>query len=268
MRRVTLVGTQIEVSRLSFGTASLHHLASAGKRDDLLATALDHGFSHFDTAPYYGFGIAEQSVGRFLARHRAKVTVATKVGLYARGSGEPSIASVWMRKAMGRLWPSLSHPVADWSISAASKSLDCSLRRLRTDSIDLLLLHEPDAAVIASDMYLDWLTREQVKGRIRAWGLAGPRERMESWVVSGHPLAQVLQVKDSVHRREADVLKDFGRDPQITYGYLSAAERSQPSRSAADVLRLALQRNVSGSILVSTRQTSRVRELAAVGGVP
>ena len=85
MRRVTLQGTDINVSRLSFGTASLHHLPTSRRRQDLLAAAFDHGFTHFDAAPYYGFGIAERELGQFLKARRGRVTITTKVGLYPPG---------------------------------------------------------------------------------------------------------------------------------------------------------------------------------------
>src|SRR6266513_547691 len=99
MRHVSLPGTEINVSRLSFGTASLHHLRTSRRRQDLLAAAFDHGFTHFDTAPYYGFGIAEEELGRFLIGRRTEVTITTKVGLYPPADAYPNIASVWIRKA-------------------------------------------------------------------------------------------------------------------------------------------------------------------------
>jgi aryl-alcohol dehydrogenase-like predicted oxidoreductase len=143
MRRVRLQGTDINVSRLSFGTASLHHLPTTRRRQDLLAATLDHGFTHFDTAPYYGFGIGEQELGRFLRDRRRLVTVTTKVGLYPPGGLHPNTGPVWTRKLAGKVLPPFSRALVDWSIAAASKSLDRSLRRVGTDQIDLLLLHNP-----------------------------------------------------------------------------------------------------------------------------
>jgi len=57
-----LPGTGLSVSRLSFGTATLHHHPTTAKRQAFLAAALDHGFTHFDTSPYYGFGMSEPVV--------------------------------------------------------------------------------------------------------------------------------------------------------------------------------------------------------------
>ena len=265
MRRITLQGTEINVSRLSFGTASLHHLPTSRRRQDILAAAFDHGFTHFDTAPYYGFGIAEQELGRFLRGRRGLVTVTTKIGLYPPGGLHPNTVSVWMRKVAGKVLPAFSRAVVDWSIAAASKSLDRSLRRLGIDQIDLLLLHDPIPAAVQSEVFLDWLRKKEDEGRIRAWGLAGDVNTMDTWLSGNHPLGMVLQVRDSLDRREADLVKSHGRDLQITYGYLASSATLPGTPNATEILSKALRRNVTGSILLSARQLARVRELAAVG---
>lgn len=264
MRRVTLQGTDINVSRLSFGTASLHHLPTSRGRQDLLAAAFDHGFAHFDTAPYYGFGIAEQELARFLRDRRGLVTVTTKVGLYSPGGLHPSTLSVGIRKIAGRVLPTFSRPMVDWSIATAAKSVETSLRRLRIDQIDFLLLHEPISGALQSDMFLDWLKEEQGRGRIRAWGLAGQADCMETWLSINHPLGMVLQVRDSLDRKEADVVRSRGRELQFTYGYLSSSSRLPGVPKATEILERALRRNATGSIIVSTRKVVRLSELAAV----
>jgi aryl-alcohol dehydrogenase-like predicted oxidoreductase len=263
MRRVKLPGTDIAVTRLSFGTASIHHLASSRRRQDVLAAAFENGFAHFDTAPYYGFGIAEAELGMFLAKHQGRVTVATKVGLYPPGRGRATTATVWLRKIGGRLFPTLSRPVVNWAVAVAEKSLEDSLRRLRVDQVDLLYLHEPCAQAIQSEEFLRWLETERQKGRIRAWGLAGDADSMKPWLSSNHPLGMVLQVRDSLAEKEADLLAQYGRPLQFTFGYLSSSPAGAENRPVADVLRQALRRNATGSIVVSTRQCHRVAELAA-----
>ena len=264
MRSVALPRTEIHVSRLSFGTASLHHLVTSSRRQELLAAAFDHAFTHFDTAPYYGFGIAEEELGRFLRGRRGGVTVATKVGLYPPRDIYPNTASVWLQKAAGGVFPTLSRPIIDWSIAAAARSLDRSLRRLRTDWIDLLLLHEPASTAVESEIFLDWLKEERSKGKIRAWGLAGHAECMNTWLSTNHPLGMVLQVQDSLMRKEADQLIRYGRDLQITYGYLSANSALPRSLAVTEILERAMQRNAIGSIVVSTRRLEHMSELAAV----
>jgi len=146
----------------------------------------------------------------------------------------------------------------DWSIAEARKSLAQSLRRLGTDYVDVLYLHEPDAILIAADQFLRWLEDEQVKGRIRYWGLAGLAPPMMDLVRSGSRLAHVLQVKDSVGGHEANALLEAGRMLQFTYGYLSDVRKSSLAVGWSDYVRSILARNPYGSVIISTRRTERI----------
>ena len=83
MQQIILPYTDLKVSRLGFGTASLHHLIYQKDRELLLGQALDSGFTHFDTARLYGEGLAEHSLGRFLGKQRQNVTIGTKFGISA-----------------------------------------------------------------------------------------------------------------------------------------------------------------------------------------
>jgi aryl-alcohol dehydrogenase-like predicted oxidoreductase len=139
MKQIQIDGTTLLVSRLSFGTASLHHLPRLAQRVALLQDAADAGFTHFDTAPYYGWGLAELSLGALPAAVRQRITVATKVGLYGPTHGRPSVPNLYASKLLGRLWPSLNRAVVDWSLARARRSLDDSQRRLQRERLDLLL---------------------------------------------------------------------------------------------------------------------------------
>ncbi len=261
MQRTEVDGTDVEMSRLGFGTGSLHRVPRRSDRLRLLETALEVGITHFDTAPSYGFGLAEIDLGHFLRRRRERVTVASKVGLYPPG-GPPSTAVVWGRMAAGRLFPALSRARVDWAVKTAAESLDLTLRRCGTDHLDLLLLHEPDAALIAADEVLGWLEARRAAGSIRWWGLAGEPERVRAWAVDRHGLAPIVQTRDSLAGREAQFLLDSGRPLQITYGYLSA-------RAAADrrpsIYRDALARNPTGAVLFSSTSADHIATVAEAG---
>lgn len=264
MRQVLLPGTDIRVSRIAFGTASLHHLFSAADRQALLRVAGDTGITHFDTSPYYGYGLAEADLGRFAHGRRTAVTLTTKVGLYPLGFANVHAAGVWSRKALGKLVPQLSLPAVDWQVAQARTSLIASLRRLRTDYVDFLLLHEPEPGLIARDEWLSWLEAERAAGRVRAWGLAGTADRVAPWVQARHPLAQVVQTQDSLDRHQADFLMASGRYLQFTYGYLSAIRSGSGGLNPEEVLHEALDRNRTGAVLVSTRRVEHLRRLAQV----
>lgn len=266
MKQVVIEGADLRVSRIALGTATLHYLFSSSARQNLLDAAVSAGISHFDTSPYYGYGLAENDLGRLLTKGRSQFTVATKVGLYARGASASTAASVWVRKAAGRIVPIASRPVVDWHVSRARASLRQSLRRLRTDHVDLLLLHEPDRGLIDAVEFQRWIEDEVARGAVRAWGLAGVAEKVAPWVQSGHWLARVVQTQDSLGYREADFLLDAGRRLQFTYGYLSSDLAGAQAMTAEAALRQALERNATGAVIVSTRRVERIARLAGVAG--
>ncbi|HCB14969.1 MAG TPA: hypothetical protein DEP36_15585 [Gammaproteobacteria bacterium] len=262
MKQVVIENTDIRVSRIAFGTGSLHHLFGKRQRQQLLETAASAGITHFDTAPYYGFGLAETDLGEFLHGRRTAFTITTKVGLYPPGGASWNHFAVWSRKALGKVYPGMVKPRIDWSVQCAATGLNASLRRLKTDHVDFLFLHEPDIGVVNSDEFLNWLERERRHGKIRCWGLAGLPELLERWLAVDHPLSQVLQTRDSLDRHEADLILRHGRQLQLTYGYLSSRRGAAQPESTNTLIRKALARNPYGSILISTRRPDRLNPLA------
>lgn len=261
MRSIQLPGTSLSVSRFIFGTGSLHHVGDLKEQAAHLQAAADAGFRHFDTAPLYGFGQAEEAVGlAFDGKSTAEnpITLTTKVGLYPPGGEAQSRAAMLMRKVIGKAIPLVSRPQADWSVKCARESLDASLRRLRREHVDLLLLHEPDHRLIDTDEWLRWLEQEAAN-RVRHFGVCGEISRLMPFIRGKSALAQVVQAPDSIANREADQLESEGRFPQLTYGYLSSMSGDD---SFEDVLCAALARNKDGAILVSTRTPSRLGSFA------
>lgn len=214
------------------------------------------GFTHFDTAPLYGFGGGERALGAAFAS-APEITIATKVGLYPPGGANQGRPSTLLRKAAGKLWPSLSRAIADHSVERARASLESSLNRLRRDYVDLLLIHEPGAALLSTEEWLRWL--EDEKDRVRNLGIAGPAEVIGPFLRSPLPLARVIQTRDSTTRQEADIVTSAGRPLQLTYGYFSSVAGHEKS---ADIVYRALARNPRGSIVVSTKSLTRLDEFA------
>jgi aryl-alcohol dehydrogenase-like predicted oxidoreductase len=260
MQQILLPGTNLKISRFSFGTGGLFNVGTSRERGRLLAAACDHGFTHFDTAPYYGFGIAERDLCSILTT-RPQTTVATKVGIYSPGGEAQSERMVFWRKAAGKLIPALSRPTINWSIEWAKKALSGSLRRLGRDHVDLYLLHEPDLALIETDEWLRWLEVES--NRVAYFGVALDANRTEPFIRSSNPLASVVQTFDSIQGREADTVLNSGRPLQLTYGYVSAL-RARTEDNVSSILRKALYRNVTGSIIVSTSKISRLRQYSEI----
>ena len=118
----------IPVSRIGLGTWAMGGWQWGGTDDDesvrTIHVALERGVNLIDTAPAYGFGHSEEVVGRAIAErgHREEVVVVTKCGLEPRGE-------VLFRNG---------------TRNQIIKDVELSLGRLRTDYIDLCLVHWPD----------------------------------------------------------------------------------------------------------------------------
>lgn len=257
MRLIRLPGTDLSVSRFVFGTASLHHLGRAPMQAAHLEAAAAAGFTHFDTAPLYGFGGAERALGEVFGGEKA-VTLTTKVGIYPPGGADQGHSAMLARKVGGKLWPRLSRAVADLSVERARRSFEESLRRLRRDRVDLLMVHEPAPGLLETE---EWhRLREAEADRIGWAGVAGPAEVVAPFLDGSSPLAQVTQVCDGLDTREADIMTTAGRPIQLTYGYFSS---DKAGRSGAEILYGALKRNPTGAILVYSRSRARLAEFAA-----
>ena len=259
MQRVTLPGTDLSVSRLAMGTASLLSAGSQSRRAAVIAAALDAGFTHFDTAPLYGFGNAERDLGRVIG-NRADCTIATKVGLRSPGGDDQSAVGSVLRKAAGKAIPALTRVQEDFSIQWAQRSLESSLRRLRRDTIDLYLLHEPELALLDAPGWLRWLEDVRQAGKVRHFGIAALAQRAAPFLDQAPGLCEVLQLSDSVPGHEADVALQRGRPLQITFGYLRGSQGLSPMQALA----AGLARNTTGCIVYGTRKPERLAAAAAL----
>jgi aryl-alcohol dehydrogenase-like predicted oxidoreductase len=153
METIYVADTQLRVSRVALGTWAIGGWMWGGTDDARsLATireALEHGVNIIDTAPVYGFGHSEEIVGKALAdgKLRSRVVIASKVGLEWRDG------QVFRNSSPARIL----------------REIDDSLRRLRTDVIDIYQVHWPDQRVpieeTAETMHM--LLRQ---GKIRAIG--------------------------------------------------------------------------------------------------
>ncbi|PXA87180.1 pyridoxal 4-dehydrogenase [Nostoc sp. 3335mG] len=128
----------VELPRLGMGTAALGNLYRAmsdEQAEAAVAAALAGGIRYFDAAPHYGFGLAEERLGRGLDG-RNDVIVSTKVGRLLEPVDKPS------RERHGFVDARPYEPLFDYSADGVLRSLDESLARLRRDRIDILFAHD------------------------------------------------------------------------------------------------------------------------------
>jgi D-threo-aldose 1-dehydrogenase len=170
--------------KLGFGAAPLGNMFRDIPEAEALATveaAWNDGIRYFDTAPFYGAGLAEIRMGQALAgKPREAYVISTKVGRVVLDEIEESLrdngekGSVFAHGRRNRM-------INDYSEDATYRSIEDSLKRLKTDHIDIAFVHD-----VAQDFYGDeWLSvfesarkgafralqRMRDEGVIKAWGL-------------------------------------------------------------------------------------------------
>jgi aryl-alcohol dehydrogenase-like predicted oxidoreductase len=158
--------TDLRVSEVGFGLWTLSTgwwgNFTEGEAVALMHKAFDLGITLFDAADTYGNGLSEELIAKAFPNQRDQITIATKVGYdfvhhgEARGRGQREIPQ-------------------DFSSDAIIRATDAALKRLRTDRIDLLQLHNIRMAQVYDDAL--WTTLENLKGdgKVRYYGIAlGP----------------------------------------------------------------------------------------------
>ena len=167
-----LGNTDITVSEIGFGAWAIGGRADVagtpygwGRANDeeslaAIRRARELGVTFFDTADSYGFGRSESLLGIVLSRRREDVVIATKVGVSRDGNGRIT---------------------KDFSPAHISHAVDGSLKRLRTDYIDLYQLHNPTLDDLRRDEIHEAMDRLQGVGKIRYWGVSvtTPEEGIE-----------------------------------------------------------------------------------------
>lgn len=161
------VGTAtVEVTRLGIGTAPLGDLfALVGDENahGVLEAAVNAGVTLIDTAPYYGHGLSEHRVGRFVRSvERERVVVATKVGrvFYPVARGQARADGSWF----GGL--NFDYRL-DYGYDGVMRSYEDSLLRLGLDRVDLLTIHDLDVSALGEEGFARGL-RELESGGVRA----------------------------------------------------------------------------------------------------
>src|SRR3954469_21568663 len=155
--------TGIKVSAIGFGAWAIGGPSEASgaplgwgrtSDDESLAAirrARDLGVNFFDTSDSYGFGRSESLLGIVLSRKRQDVVIATKVGNIRSSVGE-------LRK--------------DFSKQHIFHAVDGSLKRLRTDYIDVYQMHNPTMEELRGEHIQEAMDRLQEIGKIRFWGVS------------------------------------------------------------------------------------------------
>lgn len=295
-----LTGTGVTTTAVGFGCAGLFRIPQRPARRRALDIAYDAGIRHYDVAPMYGLGLAEAELGRFLASRRADVTVTTKFGI------EPTFLSRWVarvqrpvrafltnRPAVGEELKAagqgprsgtvgrLLYSAPGYHRRAAQLGLERSLRELRTDYIDVFLLHDPIGSLISgAPSLVEYLEEQRQLGRIRTWGVTGPasglaglaadlggmpvaqfRDDILSPPLAGEPPFDAACITYGALSRALPLLRRFlsqSPDRLRTWSDRIGADLAEEATLPALLLSAALRRNQAGPVLFTTTRPERV----------
>lgn len=147
LERVPLGRTSLSVTRLGLGTAPLGGLyepVAEAEAHDVVERARELGMRFFDTAPVYGYGLAERRLGHVLAQQPDDdVVVASKVGRLLRADAPVDVTQYHEGEPIFKGTPAVN-PVFDFSYDGVMRSLEESLERMGIDRLDVVHIHDPD----------------------------------------------------------------------------------------------------------------------------
>jgi len=215
---IGIAGASLDISRVALGTWAMGGWMWGGTDDEQSAAtiwaAVEHGINLIDTAPAYGFGRSEEIVGKALqdANLRSRVVISTKVGI------EWNNGKVFRNASRARIL----------------KEVDDSLRRLRTDYIDIYQVHWPDP-LVAIEETAEAMGALFRQGKIRAIGVSNfSIDQMDRF--RGVAPLHVLQPPYNLFERaaEEDLLPYCRRHGIATLGYGALCRGLLSGRMRAD----------------------------------
>jgi aryl-alcohol dehydrogenase-like predicted oxidoreductase len=210
--------TSINISRIALGTWAMGGWMWGGTDESqsvaTIRAALDQGINLIDTAPVYGFGVSEEIVGKALAGRRSEAIIATKVGLEWRDG------KVYRNATRNRIMA----------------EVDDSLRRLRTDYIDIYQVHWPDPLVPIEETA--WAMRELYEqGKIRAIGVSN-FSVTQMWAFREEAPLHVLQSPYNLFERDIEdqILPYCVANDIAVFGYGALCRGLLSGRMRADTV--------------------------------
>ncbi|MDP2257726.1 MAG: aldo/keto reductase [Polaromonas sp.] len=220
------------VSAISLGCMNLSHAygapVSAEQAERVLLAALDAGVTMFDTAALYGFGANETLVGKVLAQHRSRFTLASKCGMQGVDlAGDGKLVRV-----------------IDGRPETLRATCEAALKRLQTDVIDLYYLLRWDKQVPIEDS-VGALADLVAAGKIRSIGLSEVSATTLRKAHAVHPVT-ALQTEYSLWTRNPEIaVLDACRELGVAFvafspvarGFLCGALQDVSTLDAKDIRR-------------------------------
>lgn len=189
MKKIILF-EDIESSVLGFGCGSILGAVSAKASEKAIFHALDKGINHFDLARSYGYGEAESFIGKLITPLRKEIVISSKFGIKANMKAKlfrpikpivRSLKELQKQKLENKTTltqektnsiSNIFHDRIKLSVNEMNKSLEETLKALKTDYIDYFFIHEPIETLTNVDELIMASQKLKEAGKIRAFGIA------------------------------------------------------------------------------------------------
>lgn len=203
MQTVELGRTGLLAPPIGFGCAAM--LGRTGRSQSLRALneAWNQGIRLFDTARSYGYGESEALLGEFLSGRRDQAIVVTKFGIVpaqmpawkkvARSVARGVLAVAPSARSFVRKGAANQMSYGHFTPEVLTQSLDKSLRMLKTDYVDVLLMHSPPVSVLEQYDLLNSMQRLVKDGKVRVAGISGETDVVSETMCRHTPGLRAMQ---------------------------------------------------------------------------
>jgi D-threo-aldose 1-dehydrogenase len=237
---------------LGFGCARLLMQVDRSSAVRLIETALEAGIRHIDVARSYGDGHTEAIIGEASHRRRQEMTIVTKAGLCPPGfisrAGRKIASAVGLKRAA----PSTRR----FGAHAIRQSVEQSLRALKSDYVDALLLHDCGASQMSDELQSELCAIKQ-SGKALRIGIAADVETANSIAAAYPRIADILQIEAA----SMPMLKAPPAALVVTHSILASRRLEiAPARLLGD----ALHANCGGVVLFSSCNREHIRSNASL----
>ncbi|GAB4116873.1 MAG: aldo/keto reductase [Acidobacteriota bacterium] len=215
-------GSGLQASAVALGAWAIGGWMWGGQEESesirAIQVALDSGINFIDTAPIYGYGRSEEVVGQAIAGRRHEVVLATKCGLIWEGP-EPRRGEYHFsadEAGIQQKEQAKYHIYRYLGAESIRRELEVSLRRLRTDWIDLYQTHWQDGSTPIEET-MEALLRLKEEGKIRAIGVSNATvEQMEQYRKVG-PLDSDQEKYSALSRKMEETNLPYCREHGIAF---------------------------------------------------
>lgn len=267
-KKIKIESSKLDLSRLGYGCARLD-INDYSQSLKLIEQCLEFDITHFDTAPSYG---TETLLGGIIGNTK-NITVASKIGIKRKNhekNTESLLRKIYKRsiKPFISLPPSVKHKIINIKNTQTNYlkiekrklhkdeilvELEQSLKNLKRNELDILLIHEPDQFFLDDELE-DIFINLQKSGYIKEYGLGYGAHKL------GQTFGKIIQLKYEGNNLDRDFLKKTDESIRIYHGVIRDNFMHINNTTIKETVKRVLSRN-DNTILFSASKIDQIKEI-------